>query len=135
MATQEERFSAIETELGIVSKEALTKLDLHTEYIHDTKARLAIMDTRLGTMDQRLNWMDMHLSTVVEDTRQTNVKLDAMNLRLNQLETVLNGHTKHLNQLETILNGHTKHLNQLETVLNGHTKLFAQILERLPEKP
>ena len=88
------------------------------------------------------------LQTLVQESKQTGLRLDKLETKFDAHSTILNEHTSVLNGHTTLLNEHTTVLNDHSTILNGHTALLndhtsrfdrvemmlTEILERLPEK-
>jgi chromosome segregation ATPase len=133
MPPYEERFTAIEKELGIVANTAFAKLDAHSDNIYEIKERLGI-DDRLDALE--------------EDAEQTHIKLDAMNERLNAMETQMHSMNTRMDAMETQLNTMGSQIetmgsqikimdtrmNTMNTRLNRVESLLVEILDRLPGK-
>ena len=107
MPTQEERLATLEQYFGTLQKEL-------GKSIREVNENSTIL---LGL-----------LQTVLQESKQTGLRIEMMRLRMDQLETKFDAHTALLNEHTRVLGEHTTRFDRLETLLT-------QVLARLPEKP
>ena len=121
MPTQEERLGALEQSFVSLQRET-------GKSIRDVNENSTIM---LGL-----------LQALVQESKQTGLRMEMIKIRMDQLETKFDAHTALLNEHTRVLSEHTKVLDEHTRVLNEHTgrfdhleTLLTQILERLPKTP
>jgi N-acyl-D-aspartate/D-glutamate deacylase len=119
MPTQEERLAALERSFAALHKEV-------GKSIQEVNENSTIL---LGLVQ-----------TLVQESKQTGLRMEMMKIRMDQLETKFDAHTALLNEHTRVLGEHTKILNEHTATLNEHTIRFdrietmlVQILARLPE--
>lgn len=106
MPTQEERLTTLEQSFGTLQRET-------GKSIREVNENSTIL---LGL-----------LQTVLQESKQTGLRIEMMRLRMDQLETKLDAHTALLNEHTRVLGEHTTRFDRLEMLLT-------QVLARLPEK-
>ncbi len=96
------------------------------------------------------------LQTLIQESKQTGLRMEMIKIRMDQLETKFDAHTALLNEHTRVLSEHTRVLDEHTRVLSEHTRmlsehtrvlnehtgrfdhletLLTQILERLPKTP
>jgi hypothetical protein len=82
------------------------------------------------------------LQTLIQESKQTGLRMEMIKIRMDQMETKFDAHTALLNEHTRVLSEHTRVLGEHTRVLSEHTvrfdhleTLLTQILERLPKTP
>ena len=104
MPTQEERLNTLEQSFVALQKDV-------KKSIQEVNENSTIM---LGL-----------LQTLMQESRQTGLRMEMLRIRMDQLETKLDAHTALLNEHTRLLNEHPARFDRLEALLT-------QVLERLP---